>query len=145
MFLIGTKNTGTQTVLANGIISIGDTYRNFSERSCFRQVFTNTSTGVTIGYSGIYHVHATFTASAPAAGDITVQMLVNGAVVDGAEATETITTPDTEFRTFAIDYYVLANSTTPFIFLPSAISVSFQNTGIDATFTNVVVNIEKEV
>lgn len=145
MFLIGTKNTSSQTVLTDGTISIGDTYRNFSERGIFRQVFDNTTTGVTIGCSGIYHVHGTFTASGTEAGDIIVQMFVNGTAVDGAVARETITTPDTEFVTIPIDYYVLANSSFPFIFLSNAITVSFQNTGVGATFTNVVVNIEKEV
>lgn len=145
MFLIGTKNTTSQTVLPEGLISIGNTYRNFSERSCFREIFDNTSTGITIGASGIYNVHATFTASGTEAGDIVVQMLVNGMPVSGAIATETVTTPDTEFKTFSIDYDVIANSALPFIFLSSAISISFENTGVGATFTNVVVNVKKEV
>lgn len=147
MLLIGVKNFGTQSVLTDGLINVGASYRRYCRRTnSGARTFENMATGIALQGEGIYHVTATFTASGTEAGDITVQLFENGIPIEGAEATETITTPETEFRTFVIDYYVLVdascilgcNSTV-------AKTISFENTGIPATFTNVVVNVTKEV
>ena len=106
MLLIGVKNTGTQTVLADGLVNIGSVYRKYCKKNaCGFPAFTRTANDISLNHSGIYHLTATFVVSAPAAGDVTVQLLVNGEVVDGVFATETITTATTEFRTMVIDYY----------------------------------------
>ena len=147
MLLIGVKNTGTQTVLADGIVNIGSVYRKYCKKNaCGVPAFARTANDVTLNHSGIYHLTATFVASAPAAGDVTVQLLVNGEVVDGVFATETITTATTEFRTMVIDYYVLVDKDC-ILNTESTVAqtISFQNTGDDATFTSVVVNVEKAV
>lgn len=147
MLLIGVKNTGTQTVLADGIVNIGSVYRKYCKKNaCGVPAFARTANDITLNHSGIYHLTATFVASAPAAGDVTVQLLVNGEVVDGVFATETITTATTEFRTMVIDYYVLVDKDC-ILNTESTVAqtISFQNTGVDATFTSVVVNVDKVV
>ncbi len=147
MLLIGVKNTGTQTVLADGLVNIGSVYRRYCKKnSCGFPAFTRTANDISLNHSGIYHVTATFVTSAPAPGDVTVQLLINGEVVDGAFATETITTAATEFRTMVIDYYVLVDKDC-ILNTESTVAqtISFQNTGVSATFTSVVVNVDKVV
>jgi len=147
MLLIGVKNTGTQTVLADGLVSIGSVYRKYCKRNqCGVPAFSTTSEGVTLQHSGIYHVTATFVVSAPAAGVVTTQLLLNGVEVDGAFASETITTAATEFRTMVIDYYILVDKGNV-LDTESTIAqtISFSNTGDDATYTSVVVNVDKVV
>jgi hypothetical protein len=147
MLLLGVKNTGTQTVLADGIVNIGSVYRKYCKKNaCGVPAFARTANDISLQQSGIYHLTATFVASAPAAGDVTVQLLVNGEVVDGVFATETITTATTEFRTMVIDYYVLVDKDC-ILNTESTVAqtISFQNTGVDATFTSVVVNVDKVV
>ena len=149
MLLLGVQNLGTQTVLADGLINLGASYRKYCKKNnCGVATFNRTSNDITLQQAGVYHITATFIGTGETAGDVTVQMVINGVPVDGAISTETITTATTEFRTFVIDRYVLVdndcilgrNSTI-------ANSVSFINASdaIDATFTNVVVNITKEV
>lgn len=149
MLLLGVQNLGTQTVLADGLINLGASYRKYCKKNnCGVATFSRTSNDITLQQAGVYHITATFVGTGETAGNVTVQMVINGVPVDDAISTETITTATTEFRTFVIDRYVLVdndcilgrNSTI-------ANSVSFINASdaIDATFTNVVVNVTKEV
>lgn len=147
MLLLGTKSTGAQTVLTGGTINVGAVYRKFCRKNaCGVTTFSTNGTSVSLQQQGIYHITATFVGSGTAAGDVTVQLFENGTATTGALSTQTITTADTEIRMFVIDYYVLVdgadilgtNSTV-------AKTVSFQNTGVGATFTSVVVNVTKEV
>lgn len=147
MLLIGVKNTGTQTVLADSAINIGSVYRKYCKKNtCGVPAFARTSNDISLQHSGIYHLTATFVASAPAAGVVTVQLLVNGEEIEGAFASETITTADTEFRTLVMDYYVLVDKDC-ILDTESTIAktISFENTGVAATFTSVVVNVDKVV
>ena len=147
--LLGVQNIGTQTVLADGLINLGSAYRRYCyKNNCGVSTFSRTSNDITLQQAGIYHVTATFVGTGETAGDVTIQMYVNGVPIDGAISTETITTATTEFRTFVIDRYVLVdrdcvlgNDSTV------ASTISFVNVSedIDATFTNVVVNVTKEV
>lgn len=147
MLLIGVKNTGTQTVLTDGVLNIGSVYRRYCKKNaCGVPAFSRTANDISLQHSGIYHLTATFVASAPTAGVVTVQLNLNGEPVDGAFASETITTPTTELRTFVIDYYVLVDKDC--ILNTEATvtqTISFENTGDDATFTSVVVNVDKVV
>ena len=147
MLLIGVKNTATQAVLADGIINIGSVYRRYCKKSpCGVPAFSRTANDISLQHSGIYHLTATFVASAPTAGTVTVQLNVNGEPVDGAFASETITTPTTELRTLVIDYYVLVDKDCILDTEATvAQTISFENTGDDATFTSVVVNVDKVV
>lgn len=147
MLLLGVKNTTTQAVVVDGIVNIGSSYRRYCKKNkCGVPAFARTANDISLQHSGIYHVTATFVASAPAAGVVTVQLLLNGQEVEGAFASETITTAATELRTLVIDYYILVdddcilgNDSTV------AQTISFQNTGVAATFTSVIVNVSKEV
>jgi hypothetical protein len=145
--LIGIKNTTSQTVPALGTIDIGSVYRRYYKKNnCGVRTFDTTSTSVSLQQQGIYHITATAVVSAPAAGDVTVQLLINGDTVPGAFATETITTATTEFRTLVIDYYTLVDDVDLLGISSTAVdTISFQNTGIAATFTSFIVNIEKAV
>lgn len=146
MFLLGTKNTATQEVVADGLINLGQVYRRYSKKNnCGSHTFTFNGSSISLNHSGIYHITAVLVGSAEA-GDATVQLFENGVAVDGAVSTQTITTADTEIRTFVIDHFVLVDnacvlgkSTTV------ADSITLVNTGVAATFTNVVVNIDKVV
>lgn len=147
MLLLGVKNVGTQTVLTDGIVNIGSVYRKYCKKNaCGVTAFSRTANDISLQHSGIYHLTATFVASAPAAGTVTVQLFVNGVAVDGAFASETITTATTELRTMVIDYYVLVDKDCVLNTESTlAQTVSFVNTGDDATFTSVVVNVDKVV
>lgn len=147
MLLLGVKNTATQTVLADGVITLGSVYRRFCKKNnCGVTTFSTNGVSISLQQQGIYHVTATFVGSGTAAGDVTVQMLENGVATAGALSTETITTPTTEIHTFVIDYYVLVDGS-DILGLNSTIAktITFENTGVGATFTNVVVNVTKEV
>lgn len=147
MLLIGVKNFGTQSVLTDGLINLGSTYRRYCRRtSSGARTFENMGTGIALQGEGIYHITATFVGSGTAAGVLSVQMFENGVLAEGAEASETITTATTEVRTLVIDYYVLVDSAC-ILGCESTVAktISFENTGIPATFTNVVVNVTKEV
>lgn len=149
MLLIGTRNIGTQTVLADGVVNIGSTYRKFCKRNrCGSPTFTLTTNGITLNSEGIYHITAVFVGSGSAAGDLSVALALNGVIVDGAVTTQTITTADTEIRTWVIDFYAKVDTDCVLgVRSTDAQTVSFVNTSdaIDATFTSVVVNIDKVV
>lgn len=147
MLLIGTQNTGSQTVLTDGIISTGNVYRKYCKRATSGlPTFATTDSGITLNGQGIYHLTATFVGAGTAAGTLTVQMLENGAAVTGGLASETITTADTELRTLVIDRYVIVDSTCLLGCTSTlAKTISFTNTGVGATFSNVVVNIDKVI
>ncbi len=147
MLLLGTKNIGTQTVLTDGLINIGSGYRRYCKKNaCGFPTFNATANGVSLQQEGIYHITATLVGSGDVAGVVTVQLAQNGILVDGAFSSETITTPDTELRTFVIDYYVLVDKDC-ILGRESTIAqtISLLNTGVDATFTSVVVNVDKVV
>ena len=149
MLLIGTKNIGTQTVLPDGIINIGSSYRRFDKKNkCGIYAFSRTVNDITLQQEGVYHLTATLVGSGDVAGVVTVQLALNGELVDGAFSSQTITTADTELRTFVLDYYVLVDKD---CILGSestiAQTISLVNTSdtVTATFTSVIVNVDKVV
>lgn len=145
--LIGIKNTTSQTVPALGTINLGSVYRRYCKKNnCGVRTFDTTSTSVSLQHQGIYHITSTLIASAPVAGDVTVQLLINDTPIPGAISTETITTATTEFRILVIDYYALVDDINLLGNNTTAIdTITLQNTGVAATFTNVVLNIDKVV
>ena len=145
--LLGVKNTTPQSVIALGTIDLGSVYRRYCKKnSCGIRTFDSTSQSISLQQQGIYHVTATLVGAGEIAGDVTVQLLVNGEPVSGAFSTETITTPTTELRTFVIDSYILVDEAC-LLGTSSTIAktISLQNTGVEATFTSVVVNVEKVI
>lgn len=149
MLLIGTKNFGTQTVLADGLVNLGTTYRKFCKRNrCGVPAFAVTSNGISLQHEGIYHITATFVGSGSVAEDLTIQLFINGVAIDGALSTQTITTADTEIRTFVIDYYVKVDRDC-ILGVDSTVAetISFVNTSAtaDLTLTSAIVNVDKVV
>lgn len=149
MLLIGLKNIGEQTTLATGNVNLGNVYRKYCRANrCGTPAFSVTSNGVTLNHEGIYHVTATLVGTGETAGDVSVQLAENGELLTGAISTETITTATTEFRTFVIDYYIKVDKDVVLgVPTTDAKTISLVNVsdGIDATFTSVVLNVEKVV
>lgn len=147
MLIVGTRNAGTQTVLTDGIINIGTVYRRYCKPTCNGlPTFVNNGNSITLNGQGIYHVTAKFVGSGTETGALTVQAVENGIDILGEFATEAITVADTQLRTVMLDFYVLVdrtcilgNSST------LAKTISFDNTGVGATFTSVTVNVDKVV
>lgn len=145
MLLLGIKTAASQTVLANGIINMGTTYRRYCKKNCNGiTAFTNNGNSLSLNHSGIYHLTATLVGSGTAAGNVTVQLLNNGVALPAALSTQTITTAATELRTFVIDTYILVDNASVLgqnVMTPAVITL--QNTGVGATFTAVTVNVDK--
>lgn len=132
MLLIGVQNPVAQDVVADGIITTGNSYRKYDKpNDCGVFAFSNTSTGVTLNRRGIYHLTANFYPSAAFAG--TIQMLENGVPVTGATANG---------ENLTIDYYIVVDPQCGWT--TNAKNITF-TTDTAATFDNVVVNITKEV
>jgi hypothetical protein len=149
MLLIGLKNIGEQTVLASGLVNIGNVYRKYCKANrCGVPAFSVTSNGVTLNHEGIYHITATLVGTGETAGVVSVQLAENGELLTGAISTETITTATTEFRTFVLDYYIKVDKDCVLgVTSTDAKTISLVNVSedIDATFTSVVLNVTKEV
>ena len=145
--LLGTLNNTSQTVLTGGIINLGSIYRKYCKKNaCGVKAFDFNGNSISLQQQGFYHLTATLVGTGTEAGEVTVQLFENGVLVPGAVTTQTITTPATEFRTFVIDYIIPVNSENILCFNTTvAKTITLQNTGVGATFTNVVTNTEKTV
>lgn len=144
--LVGTKNVGVQSVLSRGLVDLGSVYRKVCRKdSCGVKAFDTTNTGVTLQHSGIYHVTAIITFTAPTAGNVIFQLAENGTAIPGAIATETITTATTEVKTTALDYFVLVDKGCVLGVMQTIFkTLSIINAGVGATISNVVFNVVKE-
>lgn len=144
MLLLGLKNISSQAVATDGFVNFGNVYRKYCKKCNGVSTFATNGESVSLNQTGIYHLTITAVGTGDVAGDVTLQLFVDGEEVSGAFSTETITTATTEFRTFVIDYYILVNSSC-ILNQPSVLSktISVQNTGVDATFTSVVFNVER--
>lgn len=144
MLLLGTKNFATQDVVTNGIIQLGNVYRRYCRKINGVKTFEFDNTDVILQQSGMYHITVTAVGSGSAAGTLAIQLYENGVPVPGVFSNETITTPDTELRTLTLDYFVLVDSTCVLGQTSTvAKAISLVNTGVEATYTSVVMNIEK--
>lgn len=131
MLLIGLQNPTSQAVLADGLITLGSTYRKFdAPNECGTLAFDATSTSITLNRKGIYHVTATFYPAAAFAGIITLN--ING----------TPTTAIANGENLTIDYYVIVDCTNGWT--SSAQTITFTS-DTAVTLDNVVVNVTKEV
>ena len=146
MLLLGTKNFTSQEVLTNSLINLGAVYRRYCRRVNGTRTFDFDGNNIILQQSGMYHITVTAVASGIEAGDITISLYENGIAIPGVISTETVTTPDTELRTLTLDYYALVDSTC--VLGNNAIlqkAISLVNTGVEATYTNIIVNVEKVV
>lgn len=146
MLLLGTRNTSDQTLAVDAVVNLGEVYRRYCKRINGYRAFEFNGTSVSLQHSGIYHITATITFTAPAPGIIEFQLTENGVASPGAVATETITTATTETKTTVIDFYVLVDSGCV-LGSPTTLikNIAIQNTGLASTVTNVVFNVEKVV
>ncbi len=142
--LLGTRNFASQEVLTNGIVQLGNVYRRYCKRINGTRTFEFDNSDIILQQSGIYHITITAVGSGAEAGTLALQLYENGIPVPGAFSNETITTPDTELRTLTIDYFALVDSTCV-LGCNSTIAkaISLVNTGVEATYTSVVINVEK--
>lgn len=144
MLLIGTRNFATQEVVTNGIIQLGNVYRRYCRKINGVKTFEFDNSDVILQQSGMYHITVTAVASGAEAGTLALQLYENGFAISGVFANETITTPDTELRTLTLDYFVLVDSTCVLGCNSTvAKAISLVNTGVEATYTSVIMNIEK--
>ena len=92
---------------------------------------------------GFYLVHFNGDVSAATAGDVVVQLYLNGELYEGAEATTTITTATTETDNIGFEAIVkvLPNCCAIVDNLPATLTI--RNTGIEALFSNAAVTIVK--
>ena len=141
--LLGTRNFASQEVLTNGIVQLGNVYRRYCKRINGTRTFEFDNSDIILQQSGIYHITATAVGSGAEAGTLALQLYENGIPVPGAFSNETITTPDTELRTLTIDYFALVDSACV-LGCNSTIAkaISLVNTGVEATYTSVVINVE---
>ena len=142
--LLGTKNFASQTVESNEIVSLGSVYRKYCRRVDGVKTFDFDSSEVILQRTGVYHITATAVVAGSEAGDVTLSLFENGIAVPGAFSTQTITTPTTELRTLVIDYYVMVDSTCV-LGCNSVVNkaISLVNTGVEAIYSSVVLNVEK--
>lgn len=146
MLLIGSKNFTSQDVITNGIVNLGAVYRRYCKRINGTRTFDFDGNNIILQQSGIYHITATAVVSAAEAGNVTLALYENGIAIPGAVSTQTITTADTELRTLTIDYYVLVDSAC--VLGNTAVvqkAITLVNTGVEATYSSVVVNVDKVV
>ncbi len=145
MLLIGTRNSTSQSVLTGGTINLGEVYRKYCKKnSSGVKAFDFNSTSISLQHSGIYHITANVTFTAPTAGVVVFQLTENGVALPSALASETITTAATEVKTTTIDYYVIVDSACV-LGCPTTVikNIGILNTGVGATISNVVVNVDK--
>lgn len=147
MLLLGTRNAASQDLVVGSVLNLGEVYRKYCKKNnCGVKAFEFNSTSVALQHSGIYHITATMTFTAPVAGDVVFQLTENGVAIPSALASETITTATTEVRTTTIDFYVLVDSGCV-LGNPTTLikNIAITNTGVASTVTNVVLNVEKVV
>lgn len=147
MLLLGTRNATSQTLTTGSVLNLGEIYRKYCKKnSCGVKAFDFNATSVALQHSGIYHVTATITFTAPAAGVVIFQLTENGVATPSALAQETITTATTEVKTTTIDSYVLIDNACILGNATTLIkSLALVNTGVVSTVSNIVFNVEKVV
>lgn len=147
MYLLGTRNSTTQALTTGASVNLGEVYRKFCRKnSCGLKAFEFNGSSISLQHSGIYHITATMTFTAPVAGVVIFQLTENGVAIPSALASETITTATTEVASTTIDFYVLVD-TGCVLGNPTTLikNVGITNTGVASTLTNVVFNVEKVV
>ena len=95
MYLLGTRNSTTQALTTGASVNLGEVYRKFCRKnSCGVKTFDFNGTSVALQQSGMYHITATITFTAPVAGLVIFQLTENGVAIPSAEITQRVTTND---------------------------------------------------
>ena len=91
---------------------------------------------VLLGSPGYYHVSVNTTFTAPATGVVTHTVRVDGVAVQGATASETISTATTETRSISFDAIVRVPC------CASPVTLTVTNDGVDITSSNISLAVE---
>lgn len=131
--LIYVANTNSASVVANGTLPISTVVRR---RGC---EINSSGNAITICDNGsnYYLVTITATFTAPVAGVVGITLQQNGTNVTGATASTTITTATTEVRSLSFTAVVRTFNCN------SIDTLSFVNSGVAATYSNIAVSVEK--
>ena len=137
--MIYSYSTSDQTVAVNATILFEDN-GVVSGRCSTHSAGTS---AFSLNGPGFYLVHFNGDVSAAEAGDVVVQLYLNGEIYEGAEATTTITTATTEIDNIGFEAIinVLPNCCAIVDNLPATLTI--RNTGIEALFSNAAVTIVK--
>jgi hypothetical protein len=137
--MIYSYSTSDQTVAVNATILFDD--NGVVSGRCSTH---SAGTGAfSLNGPGYYLVHFHGDVSAAAAGDVVAQLYVNGELYEGAEATTTITTANTEIDNigFQVLVKVMPNCCAVDTNVPT--TLTFRNIGVEATYSNLGVTIVK--
>jgi len=123
--------TPTVTDIASGSVLPLSTIARRRGRS-----ITSETDSILLNTPGYYKVTATITFTAPAAGDVTIELRKDGIAVPGITASETITTATTEIRTVTLSGIVRIPCCC------DSASLSLVNTGVAITTSNISIDVE---
>ena len=130
--------TNTSQTITTGSPLVFNTNRIRAGRSISHQAGSST---INLNKPGIYEIHFNGDAAeSGTAGDITVQLYVNGILQPGSEATED-STATTDIVNMAFDTAVCV--TPNFCTCGNSVSLTFVDTGVGAVFSNSEVVIER--
>ena len=133
--MISSYNTTSQAIVSNGLL-------NFTTDRILTGC-TATRNGQTFQLNKPGYYYVTFNAVAAATttvGELTVELYNNGVAVPGAEASYTTTTAG-ENASYAFSTIIRVLPSCPLV--NNTANLTVVNTGVDATYTNVNINITK--
>jgi hypothetical protein len=127
-------NTNSTSVVANGIVPLGS--QPVRRRGCDINLSGNSIAIIDEG-SNYYKVSVSATLTAPAAGNVILNLQRDGTNVTGATATTSIATATTEVRNLSFTAIVRTFDCC------GITALTLVNAGVAATYTNVAVTVEK--
>lgn len=119
----------TATIAADGVLPLTTIVR----RRCSSIQQSNDS--IILNAPGYYKVSVTATLTAPAAGDVTIALKQNGLDVQGATASTTITTADTEVRSVSFNIIIRVTCAA----VPTILTLV--NEGVGITTSNIAITV----
>ena len=131
LFLV--SNT-TQSVAVDGLVNLGTTIH----KNCGSQA-RQSGNGIAITGTGYFNIEVNAIVSAPATGNVTLQLYKDGLPISGAIATETIGTATTELHSMSFNTEILRGCA-----CNSLSSITIVNTGIASTISNVSVRVKRD-
>ena len=97
MKLIQTVNTFSQKVPSNALINLGNVDRRVtSTNRCGVKTFTDSKDAITLNWLGYYKIDLTIVVKSEEAVEVTIGLISNNAIVNGAKIRETYVGGDTK-------------------------------------------------
>lgn len=129
-------NSTSQTIVTNSSLN----FLNYQKTGCSIK-FNSGSASINLAKPGLYYVTLSATGvEGGTAGDITIQMFNNGIAVPGATASENSATT-TSIVNLGFSSIILVKPSCPTTSNSSVLT--FVNTGVGATYSNVIANVFK--